>query len=1029
MIKWIYGNFANGAITEVSELPVVKNSDRPTIDVNATDAVTLNVSKSDLSGTWSSTLKQLDTLVALVDTSATWSTAVLWAGFITKTDASPKEVITIQAAGLREYLANVAVTSVFDASSSNPEDGLTFEATNWEGVMASVITKAFSTSGIPALAPKPPQILGTVPAFSGTTVSIKFLNSDFYTYAEALDEIKDSNSNGIEYRFVPRWENSGKARIVFDVILGTTAVPHINENLSESIVLADNSWKPLLWKESRAISQMASRIVGQSKAGEDTSGADFTTKTSTTQTSILIDQFFNPGVELDGTQMSDQLTARLSYAQSPARTAAFERAYDEGELQSVLSILGKMATFSGTGQTSDFGLEMRVVGIDFSASERKVAITLMQKAARYPKLPKGSWNPGTVPNTKPIIPRIPANQPLPGIPEFPPFELPNFEEESPLTLEGGKLVRRSGTGTNQSWTYISPKLSTMRKYGKFLYALSAKGVARVVNVMEPSSGTPTVPIISNALNVMCFDLDSNASITTGYTATEPYSATITNANATSSQTIATATLQADAFPTADDDLVITPNQFVFNPPINSSNNLRDIFVPQNGATSTIDFDLIVGEDTIMVRVLYAISNCVWTSTASSGATVPLNVPPEAKWKTKEVVYQATRNPTTGAIGTFSAIGPIFDYTEGIDKTWWSPGNTWIYDNKIYSFGGYGITKSLIVSGFAVKESLPSFITSYYEQTLMICNLDGTDKTFTKNFLPVTDLGPSSSALPWMRTSDVPRPNRLNSRVNGNQVTIGTANGLTNHREYFYGTLPGLSFSKIMNTTNGPVTTLEWGQELFRGSDVATAPEIIGDTILLVEQGGSFIRDFTAGTQGFVGRKVYTSRCKVGFADTVIGTLSLPDTGNIAIPFTWAPISSMTLSANHSTGAFFGVRANIGDKMMDSVSNYYFTKPSFRVLPTNDPPNTQVSNYFVNFVDSGDIVDNIPRRNWVTKGIRTDYDPGTSQTPGLMPDMFYFAHAGKLYLWSEQSFIYGTTQAASAQPGAVLQRYNIDSSGW
>lgn len=488
-LKWIIGDFRTGAISETNELPVVDNSgDKIEIDINANESATITVSKNDLPSDWRTYLKPLDRFVALIETDLAWGSSVIWAGFINKASARVNETVQIQAAGLREYMAARIVSNTYNTTNANPEAAVVFESAHIRGMMANMILACFSSSGIPSSSPKPPQVLSSVTgSASGSTVSHSVLLSDFQNYGNMLDEWRDELSdNGQEYRFAPSWSSSSKTAIRWIGEVASTNTPHFNEENTLNIVLGDNSWKPIGYGQSASTDNMISRIIGQSKEGADNAGADYTTKTTTSSTSILLDESFNPGIELTTSQMTDNLNARLNYNSQTFKEADFSRAYETtAELRTIISQLGSMATFSGSGAAQYFGLTMRIVGITFNVSKKTVEIQLAPKAARYPKLPKDNRalkpksetkhykpkNPNYGNYTRPISPQpkpgdngttdIPGGLPKPVIP--PPFTPPTndrdvyTEEESVIEMVDARWFKSdsklsSDNGDAENWT-------------------------------------------------------------------------------------------------------------------------------------------------------------------------------------------------------------------------------------------------------------------------------------------------------------------------------------------------------------------------------------------------------------------------------------------------------------------------------------------------------------------------------------------------------------------------------------------------
>lgn len=389
-LKYIIGDLRTGNITESLVLPVVKGSDKINIDINSTDSGTLEVSLKDVPGNWQTYLEPKKKMIALIDDELAFASSVIWAGWVNKTRATVRGTVLIQVVGIREWMASRIISNTYSGTVVNPKLKATYAGGDWRTVIRAMITECFSSSGIPSTAPKPPAVLGTLPSMaSGAARKYEVLYTDAFYYTDAIDDVRDNLSDGEEYRFTGRWASSAKNRIVFDVTLGTNTQPHINENTTHTIPLADNTWKPTAFSQSASSDYSISRIIGHSKPGEGTTGSDYTVKTLGTNDDILIDEFFNPGVELTAAEMETQLTERLSYNSKLFKEAEFERVVSSStELRTALSHLGAMAKFTGAGATEYFGLEMRIVGIEFSASTRLIKISLMQKASTYPTLPR-----------------------------------------------------------------------------------------------------------------------------------------------------------------------------------------------------------------------------------------------------------------------------------------------------------------------------------------------------------------------------------------------------------------------------------------------------------------------------------------------------------------------------------------------------------------------------------------------------------------------------------------------------------------
>lgn len=398
--KWIIGDFATGNISENNELPVVLNkSDKITTDVNADETATITVSMNDLPSDWRTYLSPVNKMVAYIDTDAVWSSAVVWAGFINKVSASVNDTVKIQAVGLKEYMKVRSTNNIFASTNTNPKATVDFNGSNYQSLMGRIIQSCFSTTGISTSHPRPPQVLISVATSTasgtGATYSVPVNDAEFY--ANILDTLRDDLSDaGQEYWFVPQWRSSSKTQIGWVAYVGSTSIPHRQENTTLTVNLGDgnnNTYKPTAFGQTASSDNMVSRIIGISKEGDDKNPSDLTTKTTRTYTNILIDEFWNPGVELTNSQLNTQLSERLSYNSQTFKESNFTTVFDDKSYIKTHSLnIGKMATFTSSGNVQNFGLTMRVVGVSVSFGGNTAEIELAPKAARYPRLPKDGRN-------------------------------------------------------------------------------------------------------------------------------------------------------------------------------------------------------------------------------------------------------------------------------------------------------------------------------------------------------------------------------------------------------------------------------------------------------------------------------------------------------------------------------------------------------------------------------------------------------------------------------------------------------------
>lgn len=730
-LKWIIGDFRNGAISESNELPVVYNEgDKVEIDVNANESATITVSKNDLPSDWRTYLRPVDRFVALIETDLAWASSVIWAGFINKASARVNETVQIQATGLREYMAARIVSNTYNTTNANPETSVLFQSAHHRGLMGNMILACFSSSGIPSSSPKPPQVLSSVTgSASGSTVSHSVLLSDFESYGNMLDEWRDELSdNGQEYRFTPSWSSSSKTAIRWIGEVASTSTPHFNEDSTLNIVLGDNEWKPIAYGQSASSDNMVSRIIGQSKEGANKAGADYTTRTTTSSTSILLDESWNPGVELTTAQMTSNLTARLSYNSQTFKEADFSRVYETtAELRTIISQLGSMATFSGSGASQYFGLTMRIVGVSFNPSKKTVELQLAPKAARYPKLPKDNRGlkkksetkntgrpkkgvnglPGSYGDyTNPIReqPRPGSNgseigsTPAPTPP--PPFTMPPndkdiYTEETNPFVDVDKRWFKTGYDISQeenledwyeNW-HPYPKASRSRfnyETGEYVginmdafqyYSTPNYNVGDAVFYKDKNYGLSVWSM--NVVNM--FDRDQN-----------PYMNTLNSDSAGIKANVAdNYKYKVGEIPfTAYSDLIVPIDDFrstiIAPQPIdaNSSSHIGGNF----------DFFFFTSEDlqTLYVQVVFNVSCSLRITTRSSS---PFEYKRYINSRTRSKVFKGVRN-SAGIVEVWDDLGEVMSENNNSndDKIFVSP-NIYEIDGKFQSFGGYLIPKA------------------------------------------------------------------------------------------------------------------------------------------------------------------------------------------------------------------------------------------------------------------------------------------------------------------------------------------------
>lgn len=845
-LKWIIGDFRNGAISESNDLPVVYNEgDKVEIDINANESATITVSKNDLPSDWRTYLRPIDRFVALVETDLAWASSVIWAGFINKASARVNETIQIQATGLREYMAARIVSNLYNTTNTDPTANITFSSSSVRGLMANMILSCFSSSGISSSNPKPPQVLSSVTgSASGSTVKHSVLLSDFESYGNLLDEWRDELSDaGQEYRFKPSWSSSSKTAIRWIGEVASTSTPHFNEANTLNIVLGDNSWKPLSYGQSASSDNMVSRIIGQSKEGEKTTGADYQTRTITLANSILLDESWNPGVELTDDQMFQNLNARLVYNSQSFKEADFSRAYETtAELRTIISQLGSMATFSGSGASQYFGLTMRIVGVSFNPSKKTVELQLAPKAARYPKLPKdnrglkkksqtrntgrpktginglpGHYGDYNVPIIKQPKPGYNGTVPVPGgivspgdledavneianpIPDKP-FQPPIYNnprdaytDESPIIevvdMRSFKSVSQKG---DMTWGSLNisqfghdfPDLTRSRfnySTGKLIgINKSAIGGDLYSNKQPPELGYYDIDVFEiDAVGM--FNRDENPYMNDSYSFAPP--------NPADDFKLKVGSISYGMY----SDLYIDPSTLKATIPPAESTASGDLGIKYSTTSRAWDFNFFCSADhqTVFVQIMYTIGK--WQIDKNS----VIDGMKKSYSMTRSKVFKGVRN-SEGKVEEWEDLGDaLSDDSNEYPWVFFSP-NIYDINGEFKAFGGYYIPEQeegiLIFDGL-----LPDYSLKFYGQGITNVNVE--NFSFNQTAFDLPDTNRKVQTEPGKEfLNDVFLPLAVNVDYSTQKVILGISKGQRNRSTFFEADFSNLtSYKKIMDT--------------------------------------------------------------------------------------------------------------------------------------------------------------------------------------------------------------------------------------
>lgn len=403
-LSWKLLNYQTGMVIRSEGLPVSDESAEVSLDIHGEDSAEIDIIRDQLTAaennSWKNTFALLLKGVALDDDSKPWNdpTAISFSGFINKLndDISPQK-IKAQITGLTEYTKGRIVADTWSPV-SDPTTTVDFTGSTDAELMASAFIKCFSAVGIPAGKPKPYGILGkiqtpdgTLIVPSGTTLKKSVKVTDAMTYHDLLTSVSEAGG-GLEWRVVTRWIDSTRQQVVCDIIIGTAVTPHINENVSLNLDLAENEAKFSSYHGTFDSNELYSKLYIQSVAGDETAknGADFTVASvDDTEFPVLFERFFNPGVALTSAELNAQLSARLSFAAKPKYETGFtvEEKSDPSEW---IAHLGKKLILTGVANTPSAGHDatVRIVGISFTPDKGTVKAELMQLGPTYPRLPK-----------------------------------------------------------------------------------------------------------------------------------------------------------------------------------------------------------------------------------------------------------------------------------------------------------------------------------------------------------------------------------------------------------------------------------------------------------------------------------------------------------------------------------------------------------------------------------------------------------------------------------------------------------------
>lgn len=445
VLQYRVGNFANGQVGEI--LPVVRSGASFRKDIHTIHDGNLTVSKRDLSspGDWESLLETNQTLIIVEDDDLAWNhpNRILGVGYIINVDGNVGNGIQVKFAGMREYLAQIGVTTIGTGTITDPTAGVDFlNATYRESIIALIkraFTETISTNIVR------PQIYNAFPNTATGTKGVSILNSDFFTYDDALEELLEAGYNN-EFDFNWTYTSSSINEVKFSLQVQPDNSPHKNSEQTLNCVLDQNTVKLTGFR--KTIKGKTNRLIAQTAGGDDEkkSGADFTVKVANVnQTKVNFDDFYNPGVELTTAELTEQMNVHLNSMLNFDGTSELEIIGDPIEW---LNNLGKMLNITGGSNidTTGFNLLVRIVEVEIQANSEIIRVKVMTPQVKYPKLPKRGMSftkeNKTQTNKEPVIRRNKPNTKKKketedkkgdGNIDMPPFTLPDaYKDADPI---------------------------------------------------------------------------------------------------------------------------------------------------------------------------------------------------------------------------------------------------------------------------------------------------------------------------------------------------------------------------------------------------------------------------------------------------------------------------------------------------------------------------------------------------------------------------------------------------------------------
>lgn len=304
---------------------------------------------------------------------------ILYAGVVTSVQpSSPSEGFsTVGTVELGMYLAKRRIVPF--GVKKNPLSASKFTGATTSDLVKSLIASAFSQSGIPSDAPKPPMVLGplsitTKPA----TKAYSALWKDAVSYSDALKTTSRANG-AFEYMLVPYFSDSEKRTVKWNVVTGSDSYPQIRYKSVEPLNIDIYSVSNLsTFDTAEGDNDYYTRWELRSKDGDEDSktGSDQTSGyVSGTGNKVLIDRdIYKNEFELSASEMNVLNSTLRATSGAVASDATFELQEAWGERKTWIGRIGRNVVFTTKGAPLPTSVSLRIVGVRLDLATENCAV-------------------------------------------------------------------------------------------------------------------------------------------------------------------------------------------------------------------------------------------------------------------------------------------------------------------------------------------------------------------------------------------------------------------------------------------------------------------------------------------------------------------------------------------------------------------------------------------------------------------------------------------------------------------------------